>query len=141
MIKVIRNTKSNRVVALSVNGKQFSISKDLGHAISLEEVANNKEVKELRAKAKSIERTIKQKSYISDAPSLKLKVSFDELNRIVSNRTSIEFKENLDNPFKEKFFEILEDFILAVNIAQYHKSQEYKESVIKSGIIEVKKTA
>ncbi len=141
MIRLIRNAKNNKVVALKVNGKQFSISKDLGHAISQEEFSNNKEEKELRTKAKEIERTIRQRAYVTESPSLKLKVYFDEMNRIVSDKTAIEFKNDVDESFKEQFFDILEDFILAVNIAQYHKNQDYKESVIKSGIMRTKKSA
>lgn len=141
MIRLIRNTNNNKVVALMVNGKQFSISKDLGHAISLEEDASNKEAKELRLKVKEIEKSIKQKAYVTESSSLKLKVYFDEINRVVSDKTAIEFKEEMDESFKEQFFDILEDFILALNIAQYHKNQDYKESVIKSGIIDAKKTA
>ena len=53
MIRVIRNTKSNKVVALQVNGKKYSVSRELGYALSQEENANLEESKKLVEKAKA----------------------------------------------------------------------------------------
>lgn len=141
MIRVIRNTKTNRVVALKVNGKQFSVSKDLGHALAQEEEFNIKESNLMVKKAKEIEQSLKDYCYVTESKRLKLKIHFDSLNRIVSKDTAIEFKESLSQSFKEKFFEVIEDFILAVNIAQYKKHQDYKKKITQLGIQENKKSA
>lgn len=141
MIRVIRNTKTNRVVALQVNGKQFSVSKDLGHALALEEENNFKESKELASKAKEIQKSINQKSYVAESATLKLKVCFDEMNRVVSNKTALEFKKSVEPDFKSKFFEVIEDFILALNRAHYQKHLDYSSSVKGLGLESNKKSA
>lgn len=141
MIRVIKNTKSNRVVALQVNGKQFSVSKDLGLALAFEEEKNFKESKELASKAKEIQESIKQKSYVAESASLRLKVCFDEMNRVVSNRTALEFKKAVEPGFKAEFFEVVEDFILALNRAHYQKHLDYSSSVKGLGLESNKKSA
>ena len=129
MIRVIRNTKSNKVVALQVNGKKYSVSRELGYALSQEENANLEESKKLVEKAKATHQCINNKSYFGDSSKLKLKVSFDEMNRIESKKTVVEFKEGVDSNSKEIFLNLIEDFILSVNRAQYKRHLDYCSSV------------
>jgi len=129
MIRVIRNTKSNKVVALQVNGKKYSVSRELGYALSQEEDTNLEESKKLVEKAKTTQQFINNKSYFGDSSKLKLKVSFDEMNRIESKKTVVEFKEGIDSNSKEIFFSLIEDFILSVNRAQYKRHLDYCSSV------------
>ncbi len=129
MIRVIRNTKTNRVVALQVNGKKFSVSRDLGHALSLEEDANLEQSQELVKKAQKTQKAINDKSYVGESSQMKLKVNFDEMNRIDSKKTVVEFKKELDSNSKEIFFGLIEDFILSVNRAQYKRHLDYCSSV------------
>lgn len=139
MIRVIRNTKTNRVVALQVNGKKFSVSRDLGYALSQEEDANLEQSKEMVGKAKNTQRTISNKSYFGDSDQIKLKVGFDDMSRIDSKRITIEFKKDIDLKSKEVFFSLIEDFILSVNRAQYKRHLDYCSSV--RGLTSDKKSA
>lgn len=141
MVRVIRNKKTKKVVALQVNGKEFSVSKDLAHALSLEEESNLKESREIFSKAQEIKKSINKKTYITESSSLKLKVCFDEMSRVVSNKTALEFKNIEDPVFKTKFFEIVEDFILALNKAHYQKHLELSASVRDLDIESNKKSA
>lgn len=129
MIKLIRDTKTNKVTALNVNGKQFSVSRDLGFALSQEDEATILKSRELIEKAKFTQTELKSKSYIGDSKRLKLKVNFDDLNRINSKGTLIEFKQDIDSDLKQSFFELLEDFILSVNRAQYKRHLDYTSSI------------
>ena len=141
MIRLIRNRKTNKVTSLLVNGKKYSVSKDLAHALGLEEQLNNQESEKMALKAKEVKKSLDKKKYLGESSSLKLSVQFDEMNRVKSNKTILEFQKDFDPHFKELFFEVIEDFILSLNRAHYKRHLDYSSSVQKIGFSINKKTA
>lgn len=129
MIRIMRNSKNNKVAGVMINGKQYSVSKDLGHALAQEEESSLTENRVLGEKAKSIQNEIINKKYIGESSLFRLQVCFDEMNRIVSKNTAIEFKGNVAPFVKEQFLKLIEDFVLSVNRAHYKRHLDYSSSV------------
>lgn len=128
MIKLLKNKKSNKVKGVLVNGKKFSVSKDLAHALALEEELVISQGKKVVEDVQDIRDELEVKSYFGESPSMVVDVMFDKFNRIISKKSKVEFRKNIPEEFKSSFFELIEDFILSLNRASYKRHLDYEKS-------------
>jgi DNA-binding protein YbaB len=123
MIKTIRNSNTNRVVGILVNGKRYSLGKDLCHALNIEEELMLKQSKKLQKDTLSIKNNLEEQEFIGSGESLKVKLKFKSNNTINVGETVVEFLENISTEEKDYMMEILEDFVNAINEAQCKRSK------------------
>jgi hypothetical protein len=128
MIRIIKGN-AHKVIGLQVNGKNYSVAKDLGAALALEEKANIEAT--LRAEKLFLELSnlIKDKVYVAEVDSLKIEAQFDSSGRIDGQKTLIEFKKDLSSISKKELLRILDDFVLALNRTQYQRNLDYQLSI------------
>ncbi len=122
MIKIIRHNKNNRVIGIEVNGARHSLSRDVCHALHIEELKSKKQSEALENKLSTIKDESSSKTYCGSSNDLSLEVQFDELGRIESSKTNVEFKKSLDQKTRDNYISILESFVLSVNRALYKRS-------------------
>jgi len=128
MIKLLKDKKSNKVKGVLVNGKKFSVSKDLAYALALEEEFVISQGKKVVEDVQEIRDELEIKSYFGESPSMVVDVMFDKFNRVISKKSKIEFRKNIPEEFKSSFFELIEDFILSLNRASYKRHLDYEKS-------------
>ncbi|PIK15096.1 hypothetical protein [Halobacteriovorax sp. JY17] len=128
MIKLLKDSKSNKVKGVLVNGKKFSVSKDLAHALSIEEGQVIKEGKRVSNEVEELKEELEVKNYYGDSPTMLVDITFDKLNRVMSRRSRVEFKKEIPEEAKESFLFLLEDFLLALNRASYKRHLDYEKS-------------
>lgn len=122
MLRTIKNPKG-KVVGVQINGKNYFLSKDVCHALSLEEKGSLEMAKSLKKEAMEIKNNITRTSFIGESKNIRVDLFFDDLGRIESSKSKIEFKSELDKGLKEKAVELLNDFILAANRASFKREQ------------------
>lgn len=123
MIKTIRNSNTNRVVGIQVNGKRYSLGKDICHALGLEEELICRKSKELRNETLKIKDEIEKKVFLGEALSLKVKIKFNSNNTINGSESIVDFIEDILDEDREFALRILEDFVDALNEAQEKRSK------------------
>lgn len=131
MIKIIRHNKNNKVIGLEINGTRHSLSRDICHALHLEELKSHAQSKAIEKKLSSIKGISSSKSYCGSSNDLSLEVQFDELGRIESSKTKVEFKKAINQKMKDNHILLLEGFILSVNRALYKRSLDLTREVNK----------
>ncbi len=118
MIRTIKNSNTNRIIGILVNGKRFSLGKDVCHALRLEEEIIAKKEKDLKEQALRIKEEIEERDFFGECISIKLKVRFNSDNTVNSSKTIVDFTEELPQKDKDFVMRILEDFVEALNEAQ-----------------------
>lgn len=129
MIKIIRHNKNNKVIGIEVNGIRYSLSRDVCHALHIEELKSKQQSKNLEKKLSGIKGESSSKTYCGSSNDLSLEVQFDELGRVESSKTKIEFKRSLDQKSKDEYISLLESFILSVNRALYKRNMDMSKEV------------
>ena len=123
MIRTIKNSNTNRIIGILVNGKRYSLGKDVCHALSIEENLIAKKDKALKERALKIKSELEEQDFFGECINIKLKVRFNSDNTINSSKTVVDFVEDLPEKDKQFAMEMLEDFVEALNEAQEKRSE------------------
>lgn len=123
MIKTIRNSNTNRVVGILVNGKRYSLGKDICHALGLEEELMCRKSKELRDETLRIKDEIEEREFLGEALSLKVKIRFNSNNTINGSESIVDFTNDIPKEDRDFALGILEDFVDALNEAQERRTK------------------
>lgn len=123
MIRTIKNSNTNRIIGILVNGKRFSLGKDVCHALRLEEEIIAKKEKDLKVQALKIKEEMEERDFFGECISIKLKVRFNSDNTVDSTKTVVDFTEELSKKDKGFVMRILENFVEALNEAQEERTK------------------
>ncbi len=129
MIRLLRNPKNKKVVGVAVGNKHYSVSRELAQALSLEEEASLRKEKHLKNGIQKTKEYLEKEVIKSDAQNIGLEVLFDELNRVESEKTIVHFKSEVSEKEKSFIMEYLEDFVLALNRAQYKRAMSFTNTL------------
>lgn len=117
-IRTLKN--GNRVVGLSISGKNFMLDKQVCHALSMEEDRVNSEVKSVQSCIQRFRKELSTKFFQGSSGSINVSLKFNEGGDVDTVSAQVEFKENLLNISEEKkaeYVQLLEDFLKAHNEA------------------------
>jgi hypothetical protein len=130
MIKTIRNSNTNRVISISINGKRYSISKELCNALSNEEERSRRENEKIKAEAKQLSSELEDISYVEQNENLRISLKFYSNNTINDNESSIEFLDASFKTGKREALSSINDFVEIFNHIQLKRNKSYEEKVI-----------
>jgi hypothetical protein len=124
MIKTVRNSNNNKVVGISVNGKRYSVSKELCHALSREEEAIKRKAIQLKEKAESLNSKIENKFYEGVSHEFDLKFKFNSDNTVNSEECVVTFNKEYSQEDRDFILMILVSFTEGLNQAQRKRTIE-----------------
>lgn len=124
MIKTVRNSNNNKVVGISVNGKRYSVSKELCHALSREEELTKRKAIQLKQKADQLNSEIRNKYYEGEGIPFDLKLKFNTDNTVNGNESIVTFNKEYSQEDREFILMMLECYTDALNEAQLKRTKE-----------------
>ena len=138
MIKTVRNSNSNKVVGISVNGKRYSVSKELCHALSREEEATKRKAIQLKKKADQLSSEIRNKFYQGTSIPFDVKLKINPDNTINGHESIITFNREYNQNDREFILMILESYIDALNEALQKRTEELNNQ-LKNSYLSIEK--
>ena len=90
MIKTIRNN-SNTVVGILINGKRFSLPREVCHALSCEELNEKKRLEKVGESTEVAKRKLLTNSYFGESGGLRIQINFNEDKTINTEMGRVEF--------------------------------------------------
>ena len=124
MIKTVKNNKTNRIIGISINGKRFSVNRDVCLALSLEEELLKRKVKEIKTEIKSIKTSLTEKQYVGNSELFKFSLKFDQDGLIDGAKSLVNFVNDHTQDERSQVIGLLESFIDAFNDAQRKRVQD-----------------
>lgn len=119
--------KGNRVVGLSISGKNFMLDKQVCHALALEEGRADTEIKTTQECIQKLRKDLVKKPFHGSSDLLKVSLKFNESGEVDHVSAQVEFTgrlETISDNQKDEYVHILEEFLKAHNQAVLnHKSE------------------
>lgn len=119
--------KGNRVVGLSISGKNFMLDKQVCHALALEEGRADTEIKTTQECIQKLKKDLANKSFGGSGESLRVSLKFNETGEVDHVSAQVEFTgrlEAISDNQKDEYVHLLEEFLKAHNKAVLsHKSE------------------
>lgn len=113
----IKTLKSkDRVVGLSINGKNFMLDKQICHALMMEEKRIQDQIFQTKKEISEFKDELDSKFYIGESELLNVALKFQENGEIEVSSAQVEFKtiELLENRNTQEVI-LLESFLNAIN--------------------------
>jgi hypothetical protein len=117
IIMSIKTLKSkDRVVGLSINGKNFMLDKQICHALMMEEKRIQDQIFQTKKEISDFKDELDSKFYIGESELLNVALKFQENGEIEVSSAQVEFKtiELLENRNTQEVI-LLESFLNAIN--------------------------
>ncbi|MBH46584.1 MAG: hypothetical protein CME71_00275 [Halobacteriovorax sp.] len=129
-IKTLRD--KNKVVGLSINGKNFKLDRQICHALGIEELKSKIDAKAMSSSALQAKNLLMEKVFRGSSVLMDIEVSYSEANEINSKTAKVEFKNKFAEISEEKrleFTELLENFIDSLNMASKSHCEEVEKAM------------
>lgn len=119
MLKTLRDS-NKRVVGVEINHRKFSLPKEIGHALGLEEDLCIKKAREASAKIADIKKHLSETTFFGEARCIRTSVQFHANSQINTLTGKIEFLNDLktlDATQKQLCLEVVNMLLIAINQA------------------------
>ena len=87
--------------------------------------------KSLKEGIKKTKEQLESEKIKAESNTISIEVVFDELNRVESDQTIVHFKNSISEEEKNFLMEYLEEFVLALNRAQYKRARCFTDTLKK----------